>query len=210
MNIVINWFKRTFAEPQLVILLLILAIIVGTFMVVGQYLTPVIASLVLAYLLESIIQALEQHHVPRLLAVNIVFVLFLLVFAYLILGLLPQLTKQIVLFLQDLPAMITSWQSELQRLPERYPHLVTQQQINQITDSLTSQVARLSQKILSISLASVKGMINLVIYSILVPIMVYFFLKDKSKILHFFRLILPQDLALTHAIWKEVNHKTAK
>ncbi len=210
MNIIINWFKRTFAEPQLVILLLIIAVIVGTFMAVGQYMTPVIVSLVLAYLLESVVQGLEQRHIPRLLAVYIVFVLFMLVFVYLLFGLLPQLTKQIALFVQDLPAMITSWQSELHRLPEKYPQFVTQNQINQLTETIAKQMARLGQEILSISLASVKGFINVLIYSILVPIMVFFFLKDKEKIVHFFRLILPQDLGLTNEVWTEVNHKTAK
>lgn len=210
MNIIVNWFKRTFSEPQLVILLIILAIIVGTFMTVGQYLTPVIVSLVLAYLLESVVQSLEHRKVPRLLAVYIVFVLFLLVFIYLLFGLLPQLTKQVALFVQDLPAMITSWQNELQRLPERYPQLVTQNQINQLTETIANQMARLGQEILSISLASVKGFINVLIYCILVPIMVFFFLKDKDSIAGFFRNLLPQDLGLTHEIWKEVNHKTAK
>ncbi|MDZ7762623.1 MAG: AI-2E family transporter [Desulfovermiculus sp.] len=210
MNIIVNWFKRTFAEPQLVILLIILAIISGTFMTVGQYLTPVIVSLVLAYLLESVVQALEQRKVPRRLAVYIVFILFLLVFTYLLIGLLPQLTKQIALFVQDLPAMITSWQNELQHLPERYPRFVTQNQINHLTETIANQMTRLGQEILSISLASVKGFINVLIYSILVPIMVFFFIKDKDKILAFFRFLLPQDMGLTHEIWKEVNHKTAK
>lgn len=210
MNIIADWFKRTFAEPQLVILLLILAVIVGTFMAVGQYLTPVIVSLVLAYVLESVVQSLEKRKLPRLISVYIVFVLFLLVFVYLLFGLLPQLTKQIALFIQDLPAMITSWQSELERLPERYPQLVTQSQINQLTETIANQMARLGQEILSISLASVKGFINVLIYSILVPTMVFFFLKDKEKIVSFFKLIMPQDLGLTNEIWKEVNHKTAK
>lgn len=210
MNIIVNWFKRTFSEPQLVILLIILTVIVATFVAVGQYLTPVIVSLVLAYLLEGVVHSLQRQKVPRLLAVYIVFILFLLVFAYLLFVLLPQLTKQIALFLQDLPAMITSWQNELQRLPERYPQLVTQNQINHLTETIANQMARLGQEILSISLASVKGAINVIIYSILVPVMVFFFLKDKDKIVHFFRLILPQDLGLTHEVWKEVNHKTAK
>ncbi|MFP4257535.1 MAG: AI-2E family transporter [Desulfovermiculus sp.] len=210
MNIIVNWFKRTFSEPQLVILLIILAIIVGTFVTVGEYLTPVIVSLVLAYLLEGIVHSLERRKVPRLLAVYIVYILFLLVFAYLLFVLLPQLTKQIAMFLQDLPAMIKSWQSELQRLPERYPQFVTQNQINRLTETIADRMARLGQEILSISLASVKGFIDVLIYSILVPIMVFFFLKDKDKIVHFFRLILPQDLGLTHEVWKEVNLKTAK
>jgi putative permease len=210
MNIIVNWFKRTFSEPQLVILLLILGVIVGTLMAIGQYLTPVIVSLVLAYLLESLVKGLENRKLPRRLAVYIVFILFLLVFVYLLFGLLPQLTKQIALFVQDLPAMITSWQNELQRLPERYPQVVTQNQINQLTDTIANQMASLGQEVLSISLASVKGFINVLIYSILVPIMVFFFLKDKDKIVHFFRMILPQDLGLTHEVWTEVNHKTAK
>ena len=210
MNIIADWFKRTFAEPQLVILLLILALIVGTFMAVGQYLTPVIVSLVLAYVLESVVQSLEKRKLPRLIAVYIVFVLFLLVFVYLLFGLLPQLTKQIALFIQDLPAMITSWQSELERLPERYPKFITEEQVLDVVAALKSQLTGLGQRVLSISWASVRSLFNLLVYMILMPIMVFFFLKDKEKIVSFFKLILPQDLGLTHEIWKEVNHKTAK
>ncbi len=210
MNIVRDWIQNQLANPQVVILVIIIAVILLILMTMGHILTPVIASLVLAYLLEGFILPLNRLRIPRLPAVCIVFTLFMLAFLFVVFALLPMLTKQVAQFIQELPRMISIWQAELQHLPERYPQLISESQINRILQTIAAQLSRLGENLLSISLASVRGLINILVYMVLVPIMVFFLLKDKTKILHFLQGFLPQNLDLASQVWSEVNHKIAR
>lgn len=207
---VLQWFKHHLADRQVVALLLLLGFIIVVFLTVGRFLTPVIASLVLAYLLEGLIQFLEKVKVPRFVAVNVVFSVFMLAFLFLLLGLAPKLYKQIGQLVQSLPKMVATWQDKLLLLPEKYPDVFTETQVNRIIDSLSTQIGRLSQNVLSVSMASVLGLIEIVVYIVLVPVVVYFFLKDKEKILVYFYRFLPDNIDLASRIWKDVNHKTAR
>jgi predicted PurR-regulated permease PerM len=58
---------------------------------------------------------------------------------------------------------------------------------------------------LTLSLASVMGLIHLVVYLVLVPFMVFFLLKDKEMILEWGRRFLPDNMDLTESVWQEAN-----
>ena len=62
---------------------------------------------------------------------------------------------------------------------------------------------------MSLSLASVKGVVAGLVYLILVPMLVFFFLKDKNKILDWLAGIMPRERRLTDAVWKDVNLQIA-
>jgi putative permease len=53
------------------------------------------------------------------------------------------------------------------------------------------------------------GVFTLVVYLILVPFLVFFFLKDKDRILDWIRKLLPDNLDLTTTVWFEVNKQIA-
>ncbi len=210
MNILKKWYQDYFNDPQIMILLLICTGAILILMTMGEMLTPVIVSLILAYLLEGLVYQLERTHMPRLAAVSIVFIIFLLAFLFLFLQLIPLLSKQIGQFVQDLPQMISTWQSELKHLPKKYPNLVSEEQIERILATVNDHLGKLGENLLSISMASVRSFINIIVYIVLVPLMVFFFLKDKTRILEFFKGLLPDNMDLTSKIWEEVNEKTAK
>jgi len=210
MNILKKWYHDYLSDPQIMILLLICAGAILILMTMGEMLTPVIVSLILAYLLEGLVHQLERTRMPRLAAVSIVFLIFLLAFLFLILQLIPLLSKQIGQFVQDLPQMISTWQSELKHLPKKYPNLVSEEQIDRILGTINNHLGKLGENLLSISMASVRSFINIIVYIVLVPLMVFFFLKDKIRILEFFKGLLPDNMDLTSRIWEEVNEKTAK
>ena len=66
--------------------------LVGGFAIIylaGEMLTPVIASMVIAYLLEGLVGLLERKRVPRLAAVLVVFIAFMTALIFVMFGLLP-------------------------------------------------------------------------------------------------------------------------
>ena len=76
MRLITDWFRRTFSDPQVVLL----AVLLGTgFLVIiylGDMLAPVLASVVMAYQLEGLVGVLERRGWPRLAAVLVVFAVF--------------------------------------------------------------------------------------------------------------------------------------
>jgi putative permease len=164
---------------------------------------------VVAYLLEGLVYVLEKRRVPRNWSVFIVFILFMTILLVLLIILMPLVFRQVGQLLQQLPAMFTKGQSLLIQLPERYPNYITEAQVRQITASLSTQITGFAQGILSFSMASVRGLLAVVIYLILVPLMVFFFLKDKQLITGWVKGFLPDNRGLAREVWFEVNQQFA-
>jgi putative permease len=209
MELVRRWFKRHFNDPQVVILALVLLIGFVVVITMGQMLAPVLASLVLAYLLDGVVASLQDWHVPRLGAVVLVFLLFMVFLVFALFGLLPRLSYQVTQLVQQLPNIITKGQDAIMQLPERYPGLVSEQQVGSLMNAIRAELGSLGQRVVSASLASVMGVITLMVYLILVPVLVFFFLKDKQRIIGWLTYYLPRDRALTTRVWREVNAQIA-
>ncbi|MBT2968673.1 MAG: AI-2E family transporter [gamma proteobacterium symbiont of Ctena orbiculata] len=209
MQVVTNWFKRYFSDPQIVFLTLFLLFFFGIVITMGDMLAPVLASLVIAYLLEGVISLLEKRSWPRTISVVIVFILFLLFVALLLLGLLPLLSRQVTDFLQQLPVMISMGQQALMQLPERYPDLIPQEQVDQLIRQLRNEIASFAQQAVTWSLASVVGVITLIVYLILMPLLVFFFLKDKRLIIDWFVEYLPKHRRFAGTVWRDVDKQIA-
>jgi putative permease len=207
MNFITNWFQRHFSDPQVIILALLVIIGSVVIIILGHMLAPVLASIVLAYLLEGLVNFLEQRKVPRLVAVLLVFMTFVIFVLFLLLKLFPLLWTQLGQLFQELPAMASWSQRELMRLPERYPDFISEQQVTDIIDLLRSEIANVGQQILSISVASVRGIISILVYIFLVPLLVFLLLKDKDRMLRWFTRFLPHDRALATEVWQEVDQQ---
>ncbi|MDQ2068429.1 AI-2E family transporter [Natronospira bacteriovora] len=205
MEVVREWFQRHFSDPQVVILAgLLLAGFIGIIFA-GQYLAPVLASLIIAYLLEGIIQPLQRIGVPRILAVGLVFIIFFIVLLAILFGLFPMLTRQATQLLQEVPAMLTEGQRLVLTLPERYPALFSETQIEEFLDQIRREAGRYTDTMLRQTLSSVVGVITLIVYIVLMPLLVFFFLKDKDAILNWARGHLPRQRGLATRVWQEVD-----
>lgn len=205
MELLRRWFMHYLSNPQVVILGVVLVLGFVVVLTMGQMLAPVLAALVLAYLLDGLVSVLQRHGVPRLWAVIVVFILFMVFLVFAMLGLLPRLSYQVTQLVQQLPHIITKGQGAIMGLPERYPELFSEQQVRDVVDAIRAEVGNLGQRLLTLSLASVVGVITLMVYLILVPVLVFFFLKDKERIIQWMTAYLPDDRALTMRVWHEVN-----
>ncbi|WP_455234356.1 AI-2E family transporter [Thiogranum longum] len=205
MEVLRQWFQRFSSDPQVVILFLLLLFGFVVVLTMGQMLAPVLAALVLSYLLEGVVATLQEWGMPRLVAVTVVFLLFMVFLVFTLLGLFPKLSYQLTQLVQQLPHIITKGQEAIMRLPERYPELVSQAQVQDLINAIRAEVASLGQRVVSVSVASVVGVITLLVYLILVPVLVFFFLKDKARIIGWMNAYLPRDRALSTRVWREVN-----
>lgn len=207
MNLIRSWYQRTLSNPQVVILALALIALVLLIALLGKTLAPIFAAVVLAYLLEGLINRLERLNIPRLLSVVFVFVGFLTSVILLLFGLAPLLSRQVAQLLQQLPIYITQGQELLQRLPELYPQLITTAQTEELTNRLGADLGGVGQQVLAWSWSSALGLISLLVLLVLVPMMVFFFLKDKQLIINWMTAYLPKDRELVNSVWSEVDRQ---
>ncbi len=200
-----KFIRRFLPNEQAVILAIIL--IVSTLLIycLSDLLMPVIFSVILAYLLEGLVQKIEQKGAPRLISVYIVFSTFMGVLGYILFILMPLVTQQAVQLVQNIPKIIKNAQSEVMRLPELYPQFVTEDRIRDIMFKVQQELLNYGQELISSSAESVMSMVSAIVYLFLVPFMVFFFLKDKEILLDWFVRFLPRDRHLTVKVWREVD-----
>jgi putative permease len=208
MNIIRAWSRRYFSDPQVVGLALLLVGGVVAVLLLGRVLAPVIAGLVIAYVLDPSVQLLKRHRVPHVLAVTLVFIGFSALILFGLLAILPLLSRQLAQLVALLPKMLASVQALLLGLPERYPELIDRSRIVDLTSALQGQLLGLGQNALRYSVDSIANLLTIGVYLFLVPMLVFFFLKDKERITRWFTRFLPDERGLVQKIWQEVDHKT--
>ena len=64
MDLLRAWFRRTFSDPQVVILGMFLLFFFAVVIWLGAYLAPVFASIIIAYLLEAVVLRLQRSRIP--------------------------------------------------------------------------------------------------------------------------------------------------
>jgi len=205
MRIITDWFRRNFSNPQVVYLALFIIVIFAVVLFMGKTLTPVLASIVIAYLLEGIIRVLIKSKIPRFISVLLVFAGFMVFVLVILFVLLPLLSKQVTQLVAQIPSMFSATQASIMTLPERYPDFLSVEQVGELMTSIRYELTGLGQRAVSVSVSSVVDVITLLVYVILLPILVFFFLKDKDRILDWVGGFLPSDYTLTKQVWADVD-----
>jgi len=209
MNIVRAWYNRYISDPQVVILALLLIAGFVVIATLGEMLAPVMAGVIIAYLLDGVVEKCRHYGAPRLSAVILVFILFMSFLVFALLWMMPRLSSQLTQLVQQLPSWIAQGQEALQQLPEKYPNLFTQTQVTDLIAAIRAEITALGQQVLSLSVASVVSLMTVMVYIILVPVLAFFFLKDKETILDWFGQRLPRERGLANQVWHDVNLQVA-
>ena len=207
MKMITDWLRYQFNNPQVVFLTLFLVLLFVVVVLMGNMLAPLLAAVVIAYLLEGLVGVLEKTRLPRLIAVLVVYFAFLLFVVLILFGLLPLLSQQATQFVQQIPSMLNVGQDVLLKLPESYPEIVSAEQIGEIMVLIRTELTSWGQKLLSVSLASVMGLITILIYLILMPILIFFMMKDKEALVAWVARFAPSEHQLVGQVWSEVDRQ---
>lgn len=203
----LDWFRRQFEDPQVVVLAVLLLLGMLAVAFAGGLLAPVLASLIIAYLLEAMVKQLRPLVDTRSIRVTAVFILFMLTLLAALFGLVPMLSRQATQLFSELPNMLSQGQQLLLSLPERYPSLFTEAQVMQLSDRLRDEITGLGQALVTRSLASVVDVIAVIVYLVLMPVLVFFFLYDKDRIQSWFISFMPKDIGLARQVWEDMDQQ---
>jgi putative permease len=202
-----NWFNCYFSDPQAVILCVLIVAGILVIHTTGYMFAPVFAGLVIAYLLQGMVNRLTALKLPHGLAVSIVFIIFMSAVVLGLFVLLPQLLHQLTNLFTEFPSMLNRGQALLMTLPENYPDYITAEQVDSVVSQFKSSIGKFGQWVLSFSLASIAGMITTIIYVVLVPLLIFFFLWDQDKLLDWLALCLPKKRGLLMKMSSQINRQ---
>ena len=207
MTVIKKWLQRNFSEPEAVFLTVLLVVAVLACAFLGNILIPIIISVIIAYILSSAVDGLMKLKIPHWLAVVIIYLLFISIFLLFLIWLLPMLFQQLGNLFIEIPKMLQHGQTFLIALQAKHPDLVSAAQVQSFISQINNYLTTIGQFILSYSLATLSNVITVVVYLILVPLLVFFFLKDKNPILKWLQRFLPQENKVLGKIGSKVKAK---
>ena len=204
-----KWYDRYLFEEESVLLLVLIGVTLFLMMALGAVMAPIVAAMILAYLVQGVSSRMQGMGLPKWMGFGAAYGLFVAVFFGSILGLFPLVWRQLVTLATELPRMVKQVQAALSVLPEKYPQFISEQQIVDLVASVQRELAPAGQKLLELSLNSLPGLFGVMIYLILIPLLVFFFLKDKDVITRWLSGQLPKERPLLRRIWAEMDLQIA-
>ena len=201
-----KWFDDHFSHPDAIVIVILIVAATTIIFFFGEMLAPVIAASIIAYMLEGFVQFLIKENIPRIIAVYISFFVLIGLMMFFFLGLAPVVSNQIGNFLADLPKFVVKAGVLLENLPDKLP-LRELYETDGIVSGIVGELTTLGQTLLSFSISSIPTMILALIYLFLVPLLVFFFLKDKDLLISFIKDFVPKDRLLLGRVWKDVDRQ---
>ena len=171
----------------------------------GNILTPFLISIIFAYLLVGMQKRLEDYGLNSTIALIVTFSFFLLLGIALMVWLGPLVYQQLQSLILEIPKWVNAFMIFAQNVPEKYPDLVSSDQITAFLQSLSGQITAISQDFLKASIAGIQNTVTIAINLILLPILVFFFLFDRESIISDFLNILPRERAMLKKVWVEMD-----
>ena len=202
-----DWYEANLTDPNQVSLAMVLFFSVLITYILIQTISPILVAIVLAYMLEGLVQyTIKSSNVSRNLSVFIVFILFLVISIITLFMLLPLLLDQLMLFVKSLPQIFNKTKELILGMYNQNDY-IPKEYIENIFMGLQGEIAKVGNSIFAYSLASAGGLFAIIVYTILVPIMIFFMLFDKDIINSWLARFFPKKLALTQVAYSELNIK---
>lgn len=202
-----QWYKQKFSDPQAVTLAIILLMAFLGVYFLSNLLMPVFVAIALAFLLDLPVNRLSNYGLSRTWSTVVIVSIFVSLSLAALLGLMPIIWQQSSNLVQEAPTWFAEGQTYLLTLPEKYPELVQVEQVQSLIDLVNEKFIEWGQVILQASLNSISDLVALLIYLILVPIMMFFFLKDKTELINSITSYLPKERKMAAQVGDEMNQQ---
>ena len=208
-KIVSRWIERYFSDEEALLLFVLLGVAILIIIGLGQTLTPVFAGIILAFLMQGGVNRLKKHSFGHLSAVILVFLAFIGAVGALLFIVMPLAWQQSVNLFNELPRIMSEIKEVLLLLPQRYPEMISEQRVLELIDLAATELSSMGQLVVTFSLNSITSVMALLIYLVLVPILVFFFLKDGASLAQYWTSFLPEKRDMMTKVWLEMDGQIA-
>jgi predicted PurR-regulated permease PerM len=152
----------------------------------GSAIRPFVVGLLLAYLLDPLVERFARRGLPRGLSVLLVFAISIGVVALGLAIAIPPLVRQIAVFTDELPAIIKAIEYQLDHLNELYDQLGLPQELRTFADSMVAAgldaVHHLDISFLRPLVDSAASFVTSIFGYLILPAWLFFLLKDRPKL----------------------------
>lgn len=183
------------------IVLSAIAVFIGMVYFLSNILTPFLVAALLAYLTDPIVNQLQAWKIPRTIAIVLVFFLVITILMLLIVYLVPLLEQQFLAFIHNtLPKMIEWIQNRGLPWVQRKLGIEDTLNLSQITSTLTShwqQAGGAAAKVLKAVSISGKAIVGFIINLFLIPVVMFYLLRDWDRLLDGLHHLLPRRIEST-------------
>jgi predicted PurR-regulated permease PerM len=185
-----------------VVVMIVAAVVVGILLWLARdAVRPFVVGLLVVYLLDPPVRWLARRGVRRSLAILIVYVLAVLVFVEFLNLTLTPLINEIVRLLQDLPGLAQQLQAQADRLAEVYDRLAIPDAVRQWIDSMIASISQggpgggpvFDPTDLLPVLTGLTSIVGGLFAYIILPVWVFYVLKDRVALTKQFDRSLPAD-----------------
>ncbi|MDF7669671.1 AI-2E family transporter [Orbaceae bacterium ESL0721] len=200
-----TWYNRRLSNPHVISLLVVIILLFLTIYFFNKILLPILIAIVLSYLLDTPVNFLNRKGIPRTLSVILVLLVFVMVVLVGIMILLPIIWQQGISLIKNIPNMLNFINDMLLALPKRYPELIHVGFFDSIIQSVKDKVVETGNSLLQFSIVSLFSLISIIVNAVLIPVMMFFLLKDKTKILRYCSAILPKNRTILNKVAQEMD-----
>lgn len=202
----INW--KTVAK--FIIITSLIAIIVYLYRrypVLGLSTSAIFLSALIAFLLNPIVKLMEKYKIPRGLGVLISYILIVVILVFLGIAIVPDLVKQTTTFLSNLPSTVMQLTHNVEELLKNWninSSILTD--FRNTANEYLIEISRNIPKWLESLINTIQGGFSAIIVLVLVPIITFYFIIDKEKILRNIYNIIPKAWKKdSYYLYKEIN-----
>lgn len=199
-NLFDKFLKRFFSNEESVYFAILLFLSFLFILFFGNILLPVIISIVIAFLLNGLMKTLISFELSNRISLTITLLIFFGFYLSLFMAL-PSIGTQINNLLQNLPSIVSSFQETLSGMNDYF----SEEDIDKIFANLGNQLNSLLSSALGQLAGTISLMFNAILYAIMIPLMVFFFLKDKTELLPIASVVLPKENGFMQSVFSEMN-----
>jgi len=200
-----TWVERQLADTEMVALIASLLVLFGLLALFGNTLAPVLVAIALAYVLDGVVGLLGRCRAPRLMSILLVGAGAILFVLFALLSVVPLLSEQVGRLIAQAPHYVSSLRDSLHTLQEQYAGWINPDYVQHLASLAAGKLQDWGAAVFSFSLASIPGLITLLVYVVLVPVLVFFLLKDKGLLIVWGQRFLPRQRILLNRVWSEVD-----
>ena len=195
-----KFINRFFSNEESIYFAILLLFSFLFIILFGNALLPVIISIVIAFLLNGLMGTLLNMQISKKLALTLTLIVFFGFYLSLFIAL-PSLGAQINNLLQNLPSIVSSFELTLTEMNNYF----SKEDLDLIFSNLSNQINNLLSSALGQLAGTISLMFNAILYAIMIPLMVFFFLKDKEELLPLAGFILPKKNGFMQSVFSEMN-----
>ena len=197
--------KKIFSNEETIVFSLAILLFFVVIAYFGSILTPFLISVFVAYLLVGLQKKIQSYNVSQNASLIITFSIFIISGATLVVWLVPLLYIQLQAFILDVPNLFNNFLDFMSDLPAKFPELVSSEQIAIFFQAVSEEISVIAQNIVKSSISGIQSTITILLYIILFPILVFFFLFDRKNIIDGMLKVIPGKREMFSNVWTEMD-----